>query len=81
YGAAWANLSSTPFRLYKHFTHEGGAATPFIMHWPKAIEPQADWFRSPAQTIDIFPTILDVCKVEYPKSFHGNNLPPLRGIS
>ena len=81
YGAAWANLSSTPFRLYKHFTHEGGAATPFIMHWPKAIKPQANWFRSPAQTIDIFPTILDVCQVEYPKAFHGNNLPPLRGIS
>ncbi len=81
YGAAWANLSSTPFRLYKHFTHEGGSATPFIMHWPKAIEPQSKWYRSQAQLIDIFPTLLEVCGVNYPKTFHNNKLPSLRGIS
>jgi arylsulfatase len=34
YGTAWANLSNTPFRLYKHWIHEGGIATPFIVHWP-----------------------------------------------
>ena len=28
YGVAWANLSNTPFREYKHFVHEGGIATP-----------------------------------------------------
>ncbi len=38
YGAAWANVSSTPFRLYKHYTHEGGSATPFIMHWPAGLD-------------------------------------------
>ncbi len=81
YGAAWANLSSTPFRLYKHFTHEGGSATPFFMHWPSGIKSQKDWYRSPAQIIDLFPTLLEVCGVDYPKSFHGNSLPALRGIS
>jgi arylsulfatase len=35
YGKAWANMSNTPFRLYKHWIHEGGIATPFIAHWPK----------------------------------------------
>ena len=34
YGSAWANLSNTPFRFYKHFTHEGGICAPFIAHWP-----------------------------------------------
>ncbi|MBN2151024.1 MAG: arylsulfatase, partial [Candidatus Lokiarchaeota archaeon] len=34
YGACWANLSNTPFRKFKHWTHEGGVATPFIAHWP-----------------------------------------------
>ena len=29
YGTAWANGSATPFRLHKHFGHEGGTATPF----------------------------------------------------
>ncbi len=26
YGLPWANVSDTPFLLYKHFTHEGGIA-------------------------------------------------------
>lgn len=29
YGEAWTNASNTPFRLYKHFAHEGGTSTPF----------------------------------------------------
>ena len=31
YGTAWANLSNTPFRLYKHWIHEGGISTPLIV--------------------------------------------------
>jgi arylsulfatase len=81
YGAAWANLSSTPFRLYKHFTHEGGSATPFFMHWPKGIKPQKKWYRSQAQLIDVFPTLLEVCGVKYPESFQDRELSALRGIS
>ena len=38
YGTAWANLSNTPFRLYKHWIHEGGIATPLIVHWPNGIK-------------------------------------------
>ena len=30
YGVAWANLSNTPFRLYKHWVHEGGISTPLL---------------------------------------------------
>ena len=36
-GLAWANACNTPFRLYKHFLHEGGACTPLIAHWPASI--------------------------------------------
>ena len=36
-GMNWATLSNTPFRRYKHFTHEGGVATPLIAHWPAGI--------------------------------------------
>ncbi len=38
YGTPWANVSDTPFRLYKHFTHEGGISSPFIVHWPAVIK-------------------------------------------
>ena len=81
YGAAWANASSTPFRLYKHYTHEGGSATPFIMHWPKGIKNQSNWYREPAQVLDIVPTLLEVCGVKYPKTYQGHELHSLRGIS
>ncbi|MCH8102874.1 MAG: sulfatase-like hydrolase/transferase, partial [Chloroflexi bacterium] len=30
----WANVSDTPFRLFKRWIHEGGITTPFIVHWP-----------------------------------------------
>ena len=81
YGEAWANAGSTPFRLYKHFAHEGGTATPFFMHWPAGIEAREDWFTEPAQLIDIMPTILDVAGADYPAKMHGNELPALDGVS
>ncbi len=33
-GSGWANASITPWRLFKHFTHEGGIYSPCIVHWP-----------------------------------------------
>ena len=81
YGLAWANASNTPFRLFKHYAHEGGASTPFIMHWPARIKPSADWYREPAQLIDVMPTILEIADASYPKTFAGNAIPALDGVS
>jgi hypothetical protein len=33
-GYPWANRSNTPFRLFKHWTHEDRVATPLVVHWP-----------------------------------------------
>lgn len=81
YGKAWANASNTPFRLYKHFAHEGGTSTPFIMHWPAGIKPEKRWITEPAQLIDIMPTLIDVADAKYPETFNGNPIPALDGIS
>ena len=81
YGEAWANAGNTPFRLYKHFAHEGGAATPFFMHWPRAIVPVEAWYDSPAQLIDILPTLMDVGGAEYPGEVSGTAILPFDGIS
>ncbi len=81
YGEAWANASNTPFRLYKHFAHEGGTATPFFLHWPAHIAPRETWYTDPAQLIDIAPTILDVADGDYPTTFGGHDILPLDGIS
>ncbi len=81
YGEAWANVGSTPFRLYKHYLHEGGSATPFFLHWPAGIAPREAWYGEPAQIIDVMPTLLDVAGAEYPSERNGAVIPPLDGIS
>lgn len=83
YGRGWANVSNTPFREYKHWTHEGGIATPLIAHWPAGIparrrgglEPQ------PGQLVDIMATCLDLAGATYPETFRGERIKPLEGTS
>ncbi len=63
-GAGWANVSNTPWRLYKHYNHEGGISSPFIIHWPARLGTQGRVNRQPAHLIDILPTILDACDID-----------------
>jgi arylsulfatase len=58
YGEGWANVSNTPFTLYKHFTHEGGISTPLIAHWPKGFSARGEWERQPGHLIDLMPTFV-----------------------
>lgn len=81
YGEVWANASNTPFRKFKHYTHEGGLSTPFIAHWPKKIKPQTDWYRDSAYLVDLAPTIFEVAQADYPREFAGNRIPELNGVS
>lgn len=81
YGTAWANLSNTPFRLYKHWVHEGGIATPFIAHWPAGIRDAGGLRTTPAQLPDIMATILEVTGADYPARFGGNEILPCEGES
>jgi arylsulfatase A-like enzyme len=80
YGKAWANASATPYRLYKHFAHEGGSNTPFIAHWPARIKSGRGWYREPAQLIDVMATVADVTGATYPKEFNGHAILPADGI-
>ena len=80
YDRPWANASCTPFRLYKHYTHEGGISTPFIAHWPGIIEPGAIGHQ-PAWVGDFMPTFLDVAGGKYPSEYEGNPITPVRGES
>lgn len=79
YGTAWANLSNTPFRLYKHWIHEGGIATPLIVHWPAGIRDKGAIRHSPGYLPDIMATILDVTGARYPQERAGHPVPPLEG--
>ncbi len=81
YGVAWANLSNAPFRLYKHWTHEGGISTPFIIHYPAQINDKGVLRHSPGQLTDIMATILDIADAEYPENYNGNKILPYEGKS
>jgi arylsulfatase len=81
YGVAWANLSNTPFRLYKHWIHEGGISTPLIAHWPNGIADRNAIRRSQGYLPDIMATILDVTGTLYPQTFEGHPIEPLEGRS
>src|SRR5699024_1115013 len=79
YGTAWANLSNAPFRLYKHWTHEGGIATPLIMHWPTGIAQRGEVRHTPGYLPDIMATILDVTATPYPSQHDGHPIEALEG--
>ena len=80
-GIGWANLSDTPFRKYKHWTHEGGIATPLIVHWPRGISSGGQLRRQPGQLPDVMATVLDITGAEYPEEFNGNTILPCEGTS
>ncbi len=81
YGQAWANLSNTPFRYYKHWIHEGGIATPLIVHWPGGIAARNEIRHAPGYLPDIMATIVDLTGSSYPDTFDGNPIAPLEGMS
>jgi len=81
YGEEWANASNTPFRLYKSFVHEGGIATPLIVHWPDGIAKKGLLVDEPGHLIDIMPTCLALAGVSYPEEFNGTGSVPPEGMS
>jgi len=81
YGIPWANASNTPFRLYKHWVHEGGIATPLIAHWPERIKDAGGITHAPGHLIDIMATCLDLAGAEYPETYANHEITPLEGKS
>ena len=80
YGMPWANASNTPFRLYKHWVHEGGVATPLIARWPGTIAP-GSMTHEPGHLIDLMATCADVSGARYPLTNRGHAIKPLEGVS
>jgi len=81
-GLAWANASNTPFRLYKHFVHEGGACTPMIAHWPAGIsaDENGTFVREAAYLPDFMATCIELSGAKYPSdkpTCEGVSLTPL----
>lgn len=80
-GQSWATLQNTPFRRYKHFNHEGGIATPLIVHWPDGFKARNEFRSEPGHVVDIMATVAEVGGATYPKEFNGHTITPLEGKS
>jgi len=81
YDSPWANVSNTPFRLYKRFNHEGGNATPFIVRWPAVIKKGGAVTHQVGHIIDVMATCLDVAGAQYPSHYEGRDVTELEGES
>lgn len=83
FGTAGANLCDAPFRKYKKFVHEGGIATPLVVHWPQGVPTDLDgtFVHDVGHVTDLLPTCLDLAGATYPAQHDGRPLTPLAGIS
>ena len=81
YREPWANVSNTPFKWYKSYSHQGGIVTPFIAHWPAGIPHKGKVLNQHGHVIDFMPTFLELAGASYPGfSYDGESI-PLEGVS
>lgn len=80
-GPGWSTASNTPFRLHKSWNHEGGVATPLIVHWPKGIEARGEYRRTPGHFIDLGPTLMELAGEPVPGCWNGEERPEWPGRS
>lgn len=77
----WANVANTPFRNFKNYSHEGGTATPFIVHWPQVITKGGRIDHTLTHFVDLMPTFMDISGAEYPDRYKGEKVHPVEGVS
>lgn len=78
-GPGWASAANAPFRRHKTWVHEGGTATPLIVHWPQGISARGDLRTQPVgHVIDLAPTLLELAGGKWPES---SDAPRRPGIS
>src|SRR3990167_5157582 len=82
YGARWAEVSATPFRLFKGWTAEGGISSPAFVRLPGQNAP-AEPIGVPTDVTDIAPTILDFAAIDLPagNEYKGRSVQPMSGVT
>ncbi|HWB07549.1 MAG TPA: arylsulfatase [Verrucomicrobiales bacterium] len=59
-GPGGSTVCNTPFRRHKIWVHEGGIATPLIVHWPQGIKDHGALRHVPGHLIDLLPTLIEL---------------------
>ena len=80
-GPGWSTVANTPFRRHKSWVHEGGVATPLIVHWPARIRTPGELRHAPGHIVDIAPTLMELAGVPAPDAGNAAQRPPMPGRS
>jgi arylsulfatase len=80
-GPGWSTMCNTPFRRHKTWVHEGGIATPLIVHWPRGIAARGELRHTPGHVIDLVPTVLETAGGKGPEARNGRRIPLAPGKS
>jgi arylsulfatase A-like enzyme len=80
-GPGWSSASNTPLRRHKTWVHEGGIATPLIVHWPAGIQARGELRHNPGHITDLVPTVLELAGGAWPQTLDGQPVPPPNGKS
>jgi arylsulfatase A-like enzyme len=80
-GPGFSSAANTPFRRHKTWVHEGGIATPFIVHWPNGIKARGELRTDPIHFIDFVPTVMELVRGPLPAQIEGEAAPPRPGKS
>lgn len=80
-GPGGSSLANTPFRRHKTWVHEGGIASPLIVHWPRGLTARGKWRATPAHLVDIAPTLLHAAGESLASDPGAGDDPPVKGCS
>jgi len=81
YPTGWATAFSTPFKMFKRYSHSGGTCSPMVISWPKVIKAHGEIRNQYTHSVDIVPTVLECVGLEMPNVYRGVQQWPLSGNS
>lgn len=80
--SSWAHAMNAPFQWTKQVaSHFGGTRNPMIVSWPDRIADKGGLRSQFIHTIDLVPTIYELCGITPPRELNGVQQKPIEGIS
>jgi arylsulfatase A-like enzyme len=80
--SAWAHAMNAPFQWTKQVaSHFGGTRNPMIISWPEKIKEKGGLRSQFLHTIDIVPTLYEVCGITAPRELNGIEQKPIEGVA
>ncbi len=81
YSFGWTVAGNTPFRYFKHTTHEGGIHVPLVVSWPEGIAARGELRRQFTHVSDVAPTLLEASRVPLAPAVNNVEQRPMEGTS